>query len=187
MNCRRFQRNIFEYLEGSLSDSANSAAERHLEHCEACRHFAEKLDRTSRFLVDGFRLESEFIALTDDAKMRIKDSVGGKLTEAVGMNAIPGLFGRPWIWLGPGIAIIALSIILFTRWQVRPVSPTSQRTAESLATISLRISYCEPTYTFRADGNFVVDSVNCHPCILEESLQVPRSKDVPEKERNSQL
>jgi anti-sigma factor RsiW len=187
MNCRRFQRDIFEYLEGSLSESTRSAAQRHLEHCEVCLHSAQELDRTSRFLMNGFRNESEFLALTADVKMRIKDSVGETPTEAVGTTAIPGLFARSWIWLGPGIAIIALAIFVFWRSQVRPAPSMTQRAMESPATISLRISYCEPTYTFRADGNFVIDSVNCQPCVLDESLQVPHSQAVQEKERNSEL
>ncbi|HEY3852796.1 MAG TPA: hypothetical protein VGO67_00220 [Verrucomicrobiae bacterium] len=119
--------------------------------------------------------------------MRIKDSVGETPTEAVETTAIPGLFARPWIWLGSGIAIIALSIFFFVRSQFRPESDTSQKATDSLATISLRISCCEPTYTFRTDGNLVVDSLNCQPCVMEESLQIQHRGVVPENENNSQL
>ena len=186
MNCRHLQNELFEYLEGSLSRRAQAAAQRHLEECDACRQCVQEMQRTTEILSRRFRRDTESLTLYSNLQTRILAAVEKKSASPGAVPFLPG-FWRPFAWSGVGAAVLVVSVFLITALQLRHKRAAQSFGGDSGAAISIRISYCDPTYTFRTEGNFVIDSLTCQPRILEESLQLSGRQTHPEQERKSPL
>ncbi|MGP8219819.1 MAG: hypothetical protein ACLQPI_10300 [Limisphaerales bacterium] len=100
-------------------------------------------------------------------------------------------FWRPLAWIGAGVALLLLAGVLITGFPagspVRKPETAHSTGGDSGVVISIRISYCDPVYTFSTDGNSVVDSLTCQPRVVEESLQLSRGQTTIGKERKIQL
>jgi anti-sigma factor RsiW len=176
MNCRRFQDELFEYLDGGLSRRAQAAARRHLEHCEACRQTVQAMQRTTKIMSTRFCDSTESLTLDPNLQTRILAAVEKKSTRPPAIPFVPS-FWRSFAFLGAGFVLL-LSLIVIAR--IRQNEASHSLGSDSGALISLQISYCDPTLTFRADGNYVIDSLTCQPQTVEESLQLFRSSTRPE-------
>lgn len=170
MNCRRLQDELFEYLDGELSHRAQAAARRHLEQCEPCRQIVQDTLRTSQALSAHFRRGAESLALDPYLQTRIVASVEKNSTPHGGLPLIPG-FWRSSVLLGGGFVLL-LTLMLIPR--MRQTGASRSSTGNSGPVISLQISSCDPTLTFRFDGTYVIDSLTCQPRTVEESLQLFR-------------
>jgi anti-sigma factor RsiW len=190
MNCRRLQDKIFEYVDGSLSPRAQAAAKRHLEECDACRQKVNELQRTGQSLSIHFRQATESLTLSPKVTRRIMAAVEEESTSPAAIHFF-ARFWQPLAWLGTGVALLLLSVFLVTGFpnglRVRHRGTAESFRGDSGAAISIRIAYCEPTYTFRSDGNSVIDSLICQPRIVEESLLLSRSQIHHQQERKSPL
>ena len=183
MNCRHFQDELFEYLDGELSRRAQAAAQRHLEHCEACRQTVQDMKRTTRILSTRFRCGAESLTLDPNLQTRILAAVEKKSTRPSAIPFVPG-FSRSLALLGAGFVLL-VALVLIPR--MRQNEASQSLVGDSGAFISLRISYCDPTLTFRTDGDYVIDSLTCEARTMEESLQLFRSSTGHEQERKSPL
>ena len=190
MNCRCFQNDLFEYLDGGLSRRAQAAAQRHLEQCDECHQTVHKLQRTAQFLSNRFRRDTESLTLSPRVQRRIMAAVEEKFASSAAIPFLPG-FWRPLAWLGAGVSLLLVTVFLATGFHfgalVRHKETAQSFGGDSGAAISIRISYCDPTYTFRTEGNFVIDSLTCQPRIVEESLQLSGRQTHSEQERKSPL
>jgi anti-sigma factor RsiW len=185
MNCRQVQNVMFENTDGLLSPRAQAAVKRHLDQCEDCRKAAKELQRSSQLLGDRFRNDTKSLALPAEMRGRIVGSVGGTPTDATETVALPGLVWR----LLAGAAVILTSVLVCMKLGVGRQSDgkAPARLRDSATTVSIRISYCEPTHIFRANDSSVIDSFTCQPQIVEESLQLPGGQIDSQQERNSRL
>jgi anti-sigma factor RsiW len=68
MNCRRFQNQLDEYVEGSLSASAQAAVERHLASCDACRRTVQEERQFAQSV--SIRLKQDASSLTLGLEIR---------------------------------------------------------------------------------------------------------------------
>lgn len=50
MSCKRFERQVWDYLEGQLSPSERAAFEAHMAHCEHCQRVWDSAQRTVQAL-----------------------------------------------------------------------------------------------------------------------------------------
>jgi len=183
MNCRRFQDELFEYLDGGLSRRAKAAAQRHLEQCQACRQAVQDAQRTTNILSTRFRGGTESLTLEPNLQTRILAGVENKPAPPPAIPFVPG-FWRTFALFGAGFVLL-VSVILIPHMRHNGASRSLD--GDSGALISLQISYCDPTLTFRTEGNYVIDSLTCQPQIVEESLQLFRISTRPEQERKSPL
>lgn len=167
MNCRRFQDNLFDYVDGALSRRAQAAAERHLEQCDGCLQALDDLQKSAQCLSNHFRQDTGSLTLSARARRRIMAAAEGEMAAPAAFALLLNVL-RPLAWLGAGVAVLLVAAALaFGPWT------RHKGAAQSFAAISLQISYCDPTYTFSTDGNFVIDSLTCEPRIVEELLQLP--------------
>ena len=91
MNCQRFQDKVFEYLEGSLSASAQTQIEAHLECCAACRQTVQ----THQALAARFRREADSLVLRPEWTRRIEAALAeGAASHSQGRDAALGRPGR---------------------------------------------------------------------------------------------
>jgi hypothetical protein len=174
MNCRRLQNHLFEYLDGALSCRAQSAAKRHLDQCAACRQAVLDAQTAALSLSTRFRQDSESLVLNPNFQARI---MAGVKKESARPSSVqfPSSFWRSFAWLETGAALFLVSIFLAAGLWQRHWRIAQSRGDDSGPAISLTISYCDPIYTFHTDGRFVVDSLDCQPRIVEESIRLSRT------------
>ena len=97
MNCRRFQHEIYEYLDGSLSPREQAAAEQHLAGCTACRQVLQAERDTAQCLSNTFRGATESLRLPPEVGRRV---VAAFPQQRSASNELRGevFFWRRWAW-----------------------------------------------------------------------------------------
>ncbi|MGA2748423.1 MAG: zf-HC2 domain-containing protein [Verrucomicrobiota bacterium] len=173
MNCRGFQNNLFEYLDGALSSGARAAAERHLAQCEACRQVLRRQQQIAQALSERFHRDTAGMALRPEAQRRILAALADQSADRAERNWFAGLWPR----LAWPAAITAG--LLVAAWLVAgfPFGPRAPRAVaarssgrETGVAVTINISDCAPTYVFRREGNFVIDALTCQPRVAAQTL-----------------
>ena len=170
MNCRRFQNDLYEYQEGSLSPRVRAAAEKHLSECAACRQRLDQEQQVAQSLADGFRRTA--------APLRLPSSVGRRVLAAMADESRAAREARGHLLVSPHLAwplALAASVLLILGgWALflRPPGPGGARPQPRLAEggVSIQLSYVVPVYTFRQEGGFVIDALTYQTNVLNERL-----------------
>jgi anti-sigma factor RsiW len=172
MNCRQFQQETDEYLDGSLSPREQAAAEQHLAECVACRRALAAERETAQCLSNAFRGATESLQLPPE--------VGGRVVAALAQQrSAPKeprgevFFWRGWPWplTAAAAGLFALvGLFFFVRAPERRMAPPRSHRAEEGA--SVQFSYVVPTYVFRREGGFVVDALTYQTNVVNQKLRV---------------
>jgi anti-sigma factor RsiW len=170
MNCRRFQREIYEHVDGSLSSRAQAAAERHLSGCAACRQALIQEQQTARSLSDKFRRATGSLQLPPEFGHRILAALADE-HRAPGEHQAFALFWRRLAW---PLAAVASGLLLLASFffLVRPPGPGAPHSQPHAAQneVSVHLSYVVPIYTFRREGGFVIDALTYQTNVIDERL-----------------
>jgi anti-sigma factor RsiW len=170
MNCRRFQNEIYEYLDGSLSRRAQAAAERHLSACAACRQMVSEQRRTARSLSDKFRTATDSLQLPPEFGHRVLAALAAEHSASNEQDGIV-LFWRRLAW---PLAAAASGLLLLAGFFffVRPPGPGVPRSQPHVAKneVSIHLSYVVPIYTFRREGGFVIDALTYQTNVIDQRL-----------------
>jgi hypothetical protein len=180
MNCQRFQDELLDYFDRSLSASGQSEAAAHEEQCAACRQLAQ----AHQALAARFQREAGFAAFRPEFKRRVEAA----LLETTADNVHP--FWRRLAWPAALAAALALAGGLTLRGPSRGRAQKSNTApSPAAASIFMRDSYCNPTYLFRREKNAVMDALICAPHVVEEnlSLTVKPQPFPPTQERKTPL
>lgn len=170
MNCRRFNKLIFEHAEGSLSPRAQAAAERHLASCATCRELARQHRECARLLAEGFLRETERIAFAGEEQRRLVAALQQQPVQVHETHLLSDWWRRV-AWIGASAAVlIGLFLMAGFPFRDRPAVPASSAADISDAPILVRFSYCAPTYTFWREDDLVIDSLSCTPMFIEHTL-----------------
>jgi len=177
MNCRNFQELIFEYLEGSLSPAVRESAAAHLSDCPVCRQAVRTQQQFARSVSSGLRQSTEALTLRQDAHRRLMDALReDRPVLAGGEGALS--WWRRLVWLATVSAtiVLAAALMIGVPFGSRvPVAQTAQLARHNVeSSVSIRLSYCAPIYTFRREGDLVTDYVTCDPRYVDETLRVYR-------------
>jgi anti-sigma factor RsiW len=176
MNCRCFQREIYEYVDGSLSSRAQAAAERHLSGCAACRQALIQEQQTARSLSDKFRKATASLQLPPEFGHRVLAALADE-HRAPGEYQIVGLFWRRLTWplaaAASGLLLLA-GFFFLARAPGPGMAHPHLRSARGEVTVQL--SYVVPTYTFRQDGEFVIDALSYRTIVVNERLPASRAR-----------
>ena len=170
MNCRRFQHRIYEYLDGALSPGAQAAAERHLSRCAACRQALRAEQQIAQFLSDKFQRATDALALAPEVESRVLAALARERNAPA--REQENIFSwRQFAW-PVGLTASLLLILASFLFVQRPGSP-SGRTQPRLAKsgVSVQFSFIAPTYTFRHEGGFVIDTLSYQTNVVNEKLQ----------------
>ena len=174
MNCRRFQREIYEYVDGSLSPRAQAAADRHLSGCVACRQALIQQQQTARSLSDKFRRATDSLQLPPEFGNRILAALADE-HRAPGEHQGVALFWRRLAW---PLAAAASGLLLLAGFffLVRAPGPGTAHPHPRSAggEVTVQLSYVVPTYTFWQDGEFVIDALSYHTIVVNERLPASR-------------
>jgi anti-sigma factor RsiW len=171
MNCRRFQHEIYEYLDGSLSPRAQAAADQHLAGCTACRQALQAELETAQRLSSTFQRATESLQLPPEVGRRVVAA----LAQPRGASVEPHgelFFWRPWAWplaaAAAGLLVLAGFFFFVQAPGPRMARPQPHAIREEA---SIQLSYVVPTYTFRREGGFVVDALTYQTNVVNQKLR----------------
>ena len=172
MNCREFQDELYEYLEGSLSLQHQAAAEQRLAQCAACRLAFQGERETARRLSNTFRGATDSLRLPTDVERRVVTA----LAQPRGVAEKPRTelyFWRRWAWPLTAAAAGLLGLVGFYSFVqvpgLRMARPPSHQAGEGAL---VQFSYVVPTYTFRREGGFVVDALTYQTNVVNQTLRI---------------
>jgi len=173
MNCRRFQKLLFEYLDGSLKPRVQTAAESHLASCSRCRQTLRQQQQLGRSLSEHFQRQTERLELGPQVQRRVVAALHAPVTPRLPVVA-PFHWWRRLAWARPSaVVLIALALLLAKPWS--PSGPPLRRLAQASAPVSqvsIHLAFCAPVYSFRQEGQWVTDSLSCRPCLMDQTLWV---------------
>jgi anti-sigma factor RsiW len=176
MNCRQFQDELYEYLEGSLSLQDQAAAEAHLAQCAACRLAFQGERETARRLSNTFRGATDALRLPPEVGRRVVTA----LSQPRGAAEEPRIelcFWRRWAW-PLAAAAVGLALLLGFFFFAQAPGPRMARPQPPLAgeEASIQLSYVVPTYVFRREGGFVVDALTYQTNVVNQKLRVEMAR-----------
>jgi len=171
MNCRRFQDELYEYLDGSLSPRAQAAAEQHLAGCAGCRQALQAERETAQCLSNTFRGATESLQLPPEVGCRVVAALAQQRC-APDEPRGEAIFWHRWAW---PLAAAASGLVLLAGFFffARAPGPEMPRPHPHLAGegVSIQLSYVVPTYTFRREGGFVVDALTYQTNVVNQKLR----------------
>jgi anti-sigma factor RsiW len=175
MNCGRFEREIYEYLDGSLSPRAQAAAEEHLSTCAACRQMLSQEQQAAQSLSNHFRRATDSLQLPPGFGHQVLAELVLEDRPAREHQVIP-LFWRRLAW---PLAVAASALVLLGGFFffVREPGPRLGRAQphSSGNGVTVELSYVVPTYTFRMQGGFVTDALSYRTNFVNERLPASRA------------
>jgi len=177
MNCSDFQEQAYEYLEGTLSRSDQSAAAEHLRVCAVCRALLAREQEIALTLNERLQQSSERLTLSPMVQNRIL----AKLSDRPEPHESANFFNRWWkrfAWLSASTAVLALMALLMFSLHHAGRSP-EKKTArieppKVRVPISIQLAVVEPIYVFHREGNLVTDVLIYRTNFVEETLQASR-------------
>jgi len=180
MNCGRFQKQLLEYVEGTLSTGARAEAERHLAHCDDCRQALSREQRFAQVLSGSLRQETEMLTLRPEIRQSILMAARRKPAPSTIMESILGLWNR-FAWQ----AAISMSVLLVVSCLLiihfsRPGASTTEtaRLDESnphadmsaYPAVSIQIESRVPAWKFHTEGDHVIDALSDETIIASGTI-----------------
>ncbi len=174
MKCKSAQENLYEYLDGALSESDAASLCRHLDECDACRQMVQREMDFARVTSAGLERAVEEVRLEPHARRRIAQMAENSLARSVRHHE-PS-FWMPLTWrFAATAAVLVLIIGALYRFGSHPHSrpqPAHVSMPLTAPRILVNIRYDIPRYTFRWEGNMVIDRLVYEARVTEASLIV---------------
>jgi anti-sigma-K factor RskA len=200
MNCQRFQNELLEYVEGTLSTDELAFADKHLASCETCRQAVEKEKRLARTLSNRLQRSSESLSLRPEIRRNILASVQERAALPTMAESFTGLW-KYWLRLAaiPAALVVIAAALLAVHFSGTrgheisvPIMPRVSVTAPPIggnppAAVSVQMSYHLPTQQFHQEGNLVVDSLVDETVIASGTFQPGKQSTSPNLQMKTPL
>ena len=180
MNCRRFQKQLLEYVEETLSAGARAEAERHLAHCAHCREALSREQRFAQALSGSLRQETETLTLRPEIRQNILMAARRKPAPPTMMESVMGLWNRfAWpaaISMSALLVISCLVLVHFSRPRAgtteiaRSGEPISHTDVAPYPAVSIQIESRVPAWKFHTEGNHVIDALSDETVIASGTI-----------------
>ncbi len=170
MNCRRFQQDMDEYLDGTLSPKAQAAAEEHLAECAACRQTLDQEQHAARALAEQFRQATDPLHLPPRVGQRVQAALANERGAAAEASLATWWQRLVWPLTATAAALLLLAECYFF---LQPPGSDQGLAQRRLAAggVSVQLSYVVPSYTFRHEGGFVIDALTYQTNVVNQRLQ----------------
>jgi len=184
MNCRNFQNKLYDFLDGTLPPWSRARARSHLARCPQCRMAVEKEQRLARILGEHFDKAMQDHRLDREILRRVQskfDHQPAQPARQVFWAAVSMLRrrGMPAALVGTLMVLVAGSVVL-RNIQHGPGNRRAQNlptaTPAADAILAVEISYPNPRYIFRREGDFVVDALCYQTNVVKQTLWVGYQK-----------
>ncbi|HEY1787340.1 MAG TPA: zf-HC2 domain-containing protein [Verrucomicrobiae bacterium] len=187
MNCRRFQNELFEYVEGTLSADALAVAEKHLTECETCRRAVEKEKRVASVVSSRLRQSSQALTLSPEIRRNILTAsrqIGSGPTRTESLIDLC----RYWIRITaiPAAMLLIAGVFLAVHFSgakshetnmPRAVAVTSPVGKNPQISVSVQMSYRSPRREFHQEGNVVLDAFVSETVVINGTFQEEQNRD----------
>jgi len=175
MNCRRFQDQLFEYVDGCLSAGAMAAAEKHLAGCHACREAVRQEQALKQDLSSRLRQRAERLKLSPEIRRDILAAARREPAPPAPREFIMNWWRRLAVPLSAGAAALVIGAVLLLNhspgWQ-KPGAKTAQHSGRNPAgAVFVQLSSHMPTYQFRREGNGVIDTLSVQAVAVSVMLR----------------
>jgi anti-sigma factor RsiW len=170
MNCEHMQENLYDYLDDSLSPSEKAAAEKHLAGCAACAELVRREAQFAHSLSGGLEQAVANVALDAVAQRNMAGMLERK-TSATREHASVSFWSRFALPFAAAVVILFVAFGLkhhFTAGQNSHLLTSVPLPANG--DVLVHISYCAPAYTFRKEGNLVIDALTCDAQVTDGAL-----------------
>lgn len=174
MNCRRFQNQVFEYADRTLSTRERATAERHLARCGACQQVLHREQQLGQALSARLRHDAESLALRPDLWRQVQRAVEAGSNSPPPWASIVG-FWRLFAW--PFATVVSLQLIAgilvfhpFSGAHVREKASARSNGPDYQSPVSVQASYHIAVRKFREQGNVVIDTIAFQTVVADETL-----------------
>jgi anti-sigma factor RsiW len=171
MNCREFENDLYEYLEGSLGAGTQAAAEKHLKECLLCHEKVQAERQVARSLSEGFQRATERLELPAAVGRRVMAVVAQERAAREQQRSAGSFWRRvawPGVWGAAASAVVAGWLVLL--WP-GGLGTTRPRPRLAHGPVSVQLSLVTPIYTFRQEDGFVIDALTCQTNVVNQRLQ----------------
>ena len=180
MNCRRFQKRLHEYVEGSLSPEARARSLEHLAQCSACREALRMEQAFGRAVGEGLHQATQTLTLDPAVQQRVLATLARE--RGTGRQAVSWLPQRLAWQFGLAACLLlawCLATLYFTGI-LHPGSKTaSTRRNMNRVPLRIRVSYPVQAHIFRLEGNRVIDTWTSETNFVEQTLWVENRNRKP--------
>ncbi|MDB6122682.1 MAG: hypothetical protein JWQ71_1675 [Pedosphaera sp.] len=174
MNCSRFQKQLFEYVEGSLSLGMQAAADRHLAQCSTCRQAVRQEQQMAQFLSGRLQQATETLTLPPHVQLRIMSGLEHKSASPTTWESIIGLWRRFRLPVAISASLLLLgALLLFNYFSGARVHEIKMVRSNDRSALSIEVSYRLPVCESRQEGNFVVDTLSFETVVASATHRIP--------------
>ena len=175
MNCEQLQENLYDYLDDALSPVEKAAAEKHILNCSLCREAVQRELHFAKTISNHFSQAVESVALDENTRRRMARAVQRSIPQSSECSSYS-------FWSRVAIPLAAAALILFVAtWLVHRTTSrhtSNHRSVDSLAAsppvVPVHFSYSVPEYTFRKEGNRVIDALTYETRSVDGALLAKR-------------
>jgi anti-sigma factor RsiW len=179
MNCRRLQYLLDEYVDGTLSARVKAVADKHLTTCNACRQAVRQEQQVAQSLSVLFREHTESMTLRLEVQHRVLTALEcepAPFTEGRFIVRLWCRFGWP-LATAASLLIATLLLIAFFFGRRNPSAEIVQpRADDSHSPVVVQVRYGVPTYTFRKEGDLVIDTLAFKTSAVAVTLWVDQDR-----------
>jgi anti-sigma factor RsiW len=172
MNCQHLD--LYGYLDDSLSPSEKAAAQRHLSGCRVCRQAVRRESQLASSLSSRLEQVVETVALDPLARRGMAMAVGRKIAQSSQRPLVP-------LWSRLALPLVTAAVMLmaaiwmgryFVAGQNSHLDTAYIPTLANDREISIHVAYSAPGYTFRREGNLVIDALTHDTWVADGALLV---------------
>jgi anti-sigma factor RsiW len=180
MNCRRFQNQLYEYVEGTLSPTARAEAEGHLAACSNCREALRREQETAPALAARFQRGTEIRDRILAASRRQPEPIGfaESLLALWRRFAVPAAISAFLL-----LALGALMVTNIFRGQTQGGNTIGVGEHGVPSAVAIQVSSRVPTYRFHREGNSVVDTLSYETVVASETVRRGNQETFPSNEK----
>ena len=178
MNCEHLRESIYDYLDDSLSPSDKADAERHLSGCAACREVVGRETDLAQSLSSRFEEAVDAVALDPIVRREMVAAVERKVA-GPGERAPLGFWKRLALPFAAAAVILVVAVSMGHHFSggershgETALAPTPVEKGEAV----IHVSYSVPGYTFRREGNLVIDALTFDTLVADGALHLNNKK-----------
>jgi anti-sigma factor RsiW len=159
MNCERFEERLYDYQDGALTPKDQAAAAEHLSQCQRCRELVQAEKAAAMNISKLLREKADRLTLSSRVQQEVLQILKRAPAQTRPFAALALLHRMLWPAAVATPILIAIAFLLLGPSRQASHHPESVRSGDgaSQKAITVQSTLISATYTFRADGDHVVD------------------------------
>ncbi len=180
MNCRRFQRLLFEYVDGELSQREEASVAKHLAGCPECQKLLDSEKSAGLRVSKALHERAAKVELSTGFQERLLKALNDG--QEAGPRTFESFFAfvRRFAWPAAiGAVAVMIAVLLLVRGHAPSDTPRGMalRPGDETGpgTVPVQAALVSTVYTFRLDGNQVVDRLEYRTNVVDGAVLLTRN------------